>query len=96
MTSFHDFPWCDQCQGLEIPSERSAEQGAVVFRDHSQGRDRETGGSRAAERAGRPNGQPCGQAVKDAWAELQTTGSTEGVTKTAVLKLGEFQEIGHS
>jgi len=36
-----------------------------------------------------------GQAVKDAWAELQTTGSTEGVTKTAVLKLGEFQEIRH-
>ena len=28
------------------------------------------------------------QEVKDAWAELQTTGSTEGVAKTAVLKLG--------
>ncbi|CAL1158156.1 unnamed protein product [Cladocopium goreaui] len=35
------------------------------------------------------------KAVKDAWAELQTTGSTEGVTKTAVLKsvLGERADL---
>ena len=35
------------------------------------------------------------EAVKDAWAELQTTGSTEGVAKTAVLKsvLGERADL---